>query len=295
MYHGIRSGANRINGRHITVTTFEAQLRYFRENFNVIGLKELCDSSRQTDSPDKSTISLTFDDGFLNNISNALSLLKKYQLPATFFLCSAPVADTGYHHPTDIMDLLRTSSKPEIIEIGQEKFHRQGHALIGPNDVHAYHYLNSLPLATWITTNRQLREQTPVHSLNQNKELYQLVGNDSLKTLNESQLITIGSHAHYHINLTKLTRSELLDQLQKSIEYLQTDNQPVKSLAFPYGMFNDETIEVARQAGFSYLFAGGDVGSQRKKDVYPRVGLLDGSSYAFSMLMINHAFKRFGF
>src|SRR5690242_10183124 len=87
MYHGVRKNRGRINGRHITAKQFEQQLRYFSKHYKVVSLEEICSMKQQGITPERNTIALTFDDGFLNNITTALPLLMKYQMPATFFVC----------------------------------------------------------------------------------------------------------------------------------------------------------------------------------------------------------------
>src|SRR5687768_498906 len=107
MYHGIgRDITTPVNGRHLPVEQFEKQLRYFRKNFNIISLEELCEMKLKGIHPKKHTIALTFDDGYLNNISNALPLLKKYRIPATFFISTASLNEPEYIHPSDYLDLI---------------------------------------------------------------------------------------------------------------------------------------------------------------------------------------------
>ena len=84
MYHGVRTGQLRINGRHITAKHFEKQLQYFKRKFSVVPLDQLCEMKFAGVVPEKHAIALTFDDGFVNNLTVALPLLEKYGLPATF-------------------------------------------------------------------------------------------------------------------------------------------------------------------------------------------------------------------
>jgi len=83
MYHSIGK-----NPAFFTVTpeNFDKQMAYLsKENKMVIKLSDLAERLRgKKDISD--CVCLTFDDGFLDNITNALPILKKYNFPATIFV-----------------------------------------------------------------------------------------------------------------------------------------------------------------------------------------------------------------
>jgi peptidoglycan/xylan/chitin deacetylase (PgdA/CDA1 family) len=294
MYHGVRGGDRKINGRHVAASDFEKQLDYFRREFDIVPLHRLCEMKVQRIVPEKSTIALTFDDGFLNNFTVALPLLEKYQIPATFFICSASVRDPKYAHPTDIVDLIRVSSKPEKIRIGEFSLFRQGHQVVDDNGRHAYQYINELTYEKWLDVNTQLASQVDAGSADKNQELFRLVQDEDIKSIMGNGLMTIGSHSHHHISLTMLSPDEIREQLVQSSTVLSAYG-PVEAMAFPYGSYNDQTVVIANELGYKYLIAGGHVDPPFEKDVFPRIGVLDGAGVPYTILMINNGFKRFGF
>src|SRR6201996_2151277 len=92
IYHGIcQSDHTKFNGIFLKLKTFEAHLQFYQKYFNVVSLD---DYFRGNFSPDKFNVCITFDDGFANNHKYVLSLLKKYQLPVTFFVTA--IRDAGY-------------------------------------------------------------------------------------------------------------------------------------------------------------------------------------------------------
>lgn len=294
MYHGVRSGTRSINGRHVTATMFEKQLKYFKKRFDIVSLTELCEMKIKGIVPKKHTIALTFDDGFLNNLNVAVPLLAKYNIPATFFICTAGITDSSYAHPTDRVDLIRVASKPEEIHFGGETFHRKGHRVVDKKGRHAYDYINGLTFEKWLTANNELASQLNESILGKNKELYQLMHESDVMALRNYNFIKAGSHGHHHISLSKLTPGEIRDQLLQSKKTLET-YAPVDSIAFPYGAYNESTIAIAKEIGYKYLIAGGDVNPPFERDVFPRIGVLDGAGFPYTMLMISNGFKRFGF
>ena len=85
MYHGItKKNTNWFSPRHLSEEQFEEHLRYLKHNFDCVSLTELIHSAPK--NKNRKQIALTFDDGYLNNLTVALPLIEKYQIPVTFFI-----------------------------------------------------------------------------------------------------------------------------------------------------------------------------------------------------------------
>jgi peptidoglycan/xylan/chitin deacetylase (PgdA/CDA1 family) len=94
----------------VTPKNFEAQLKYLAENgFTTISLYELhayLSSGRPL--PPKPVV-LTFDDGYIDNYTEAFPLLKKYRMTGTFFVVSEFASSTNpaymrWHHIKEMSD-----------------------------------------------------------------------------------------------------------------------------------------------------------------------------------------------
>lgn len=299
MYHGVRKGKQRINGRHVTAEQFERQLNYFSRHFTVVPLREICEMKIHGIVPRRRTIALTFDDGFLNNITVALPLLRKYGMPATFFLCTAALEDVSYLHPSDLLDLIRVGGGTNEVSIAEDTFVRQGHQLRGiSTGRNAYAQMRSLPLDRWHSAMNMLRGKIDAGKVARDveMELYALIDDTSIGQLSRDNHADIGSHSHHHVSLTQLNDEEIFSELVRSGNMLSArTTKPVESVAFPYGDYNDQAIGQARAAGYKYLIAGGDVPKEFRSDVFPRIGVLDGIGVAGTILSICWGFRRFGF
>lgn len=76
----------------LTVSTeqLDQQLRYLQENkYQIIDIQRLMDSIMTHKTLPPKTVLLTFDDGYLNNLTFAYPILQRYQAPATIFLPTA--------------------------------------------------------------------------------------------------------------------------------------------------------------------------------------------------------------
>jgi peptidoglycan/xylan/chitin deacetylase (PgdA/CDA1 family) len=66
---------------------FKAFCRFFRKNARVVPLSEQVAACRESKDL-RGTVSITFDDGYLDNFEVAAPILRSLQLPATFFITS---------------------------------------------------------------------------------------------------------------------------------------------------------------------------------------------------------------
>jgi len=71
----------------ITQHTFEQYCEFFRRHFRVIPLSELVDKLQRGERLGNH-LAITFDDGYRDNFHNAVPVLERLSLPATFFVVS---------------------------------------------------------------------------------------------------------------------------------------------------------------------------------------------------------------
>lgn len=100
-YHGVCE--DRLSGQpwlpdfFVTASAFRRQLSYLKANATVVPLSEGVLTIRNGSLPPRA-VSITFDDGYANNLHLAAPLLSEYRLPATIFLSSAYM-DSGELFP----------------------------------------------------------------------------------------------------------------------------------------------------------------------------------------------------
>ena len=117
MYHNI--GASTKSRINISISDFERQLRYLKRNYTVISLLDAENIINNAKKLDRNYVVLTFDDGFLDFVTNAFPLLSKYSLPATVFLCGGLI-ERGVNVNTFQVceDDKRAMSVDDLIRIG---------------------------------------------------------------------------------------------------------------------------------------------------------------------------------
>lgn len=88
MYHYTRDLKNsrypEIKG--LDYDLFESQLKFFSENFNVARMEDVIDAVSNKKLLPENSLLLTFDDGYIDNFTVAMPLLKKYGMQGSFFI-----------------------------------------------------------------------------------------------------------------------------------------------------------------------------------------------------------------
>jgi peptidoglycan/xylan/chitin deacetylase (PgdA/CDA1 family) len=81
-YHSVSQSS----GAGATSTdALESHMRWLRQTCEVVPLNEIPDRARRRQGH-RPTVSVTFDDGFADNYTNAMPILLRYEIPATFFV-----------------------------------------------------------------------------------------------------------------------------------------------------------------------------------------------------------------
>jgi peptidoglycan/xylan/chitin deacetylase (PgdA/CDA1 family) len=95
MYHSIDSPTSTGDPRYsCSPKRFSEHMAYLRDSKrDVVSLGELKDFLQKGIGINRNSVVITFDDGFLDNYTNALPILEQYQYPATIFVAGGFVAD----------------------------------------------------------------------------------------------------------------------------------------------------------------------------------------------------------
>lgn len=108
MYHSI---GNQSEYGNVSKERFESDLEFLTEHYEVADIPTVAEAS----DDNSKQVALTVDDGFKNFFTNALPLLKEFEVPATVFVVSGEV--TG--HKTNL-NANATLNSEQICQLVQE-------------------------------------------------------------------------------------------------------------------------------------------------------------------------------
>ncbi len=88
MYHRVHPDPHVLS---VSPESFEAQVRFLKEYAHPVTLSEVVDARRRGLGLPPRSVALTFDDGYQDNYVHAYPILRRYEVPATFFVTTGMV------------------------------------------------------------------------------------------------------------------------------------------------------------------------------------------------------------
>ena len=115
MYHRVlpKSEINKKiqSGMYVEAATFDKQIRYLKENFEIKRLSDVSDFRFKSFELDMPICILTFDDGWYDFYQTAFPILKKYNVPATVFLPTEYINSNRWFWTDQLSQLLYEKNK----------------------------------------------------------------------------------------------------------------------------------------------------------------------------------------
>lgn len=252
-YHDVRTTSTDPWQLCVPPDVFERQIEMLTEVGSVLPLQALIaanDRSRGT----AQRFAVTFDDGYVSNLSVALPILERYDASATIFVPSGLVGMPHFWWDRLAWTVLEATEPGELYNwwsgcVRGEFDHRTGHVPTRENLLAEMHRV-----LVELSPNR-IEEMLDDITDSLHLPLFEPVGrpvtDEELRTLASHPLIEIGAHTVNHRRLTSLSRSDCCREMRQSRVDLD-DRLGVadRVLAYPYGRCDPYTAAAAREAGF---------------------------------------------
>ena len=237
MYHSVPevSVARWIDpGNSISPEAFEQHIRFLANHRHVISIDSLVQQLENGEPIRQGTVAITFDDGYLDNLTVAAPILAKYNLPATIYLAT-DYTTTGENQWIDILySAFRTRSQHSLSLPKIGTWQLTSHAEIKA----AYRQI-----ANYLISKTYLKRQSLLASI---KAQLAPTARPPRLTMNWADVqqlqqqypnITLGTHTASHLDLS--THPEATDdEITRSILQMKaaTGDRP-HHLAFPYNRY----------------------------------------------------------
>jgi len=244
-------------------------LKYLKDHFELVSLDNIL--TNQPNKPNKlnklnepnkpnqpnkhSRCAITFDDGWRDNYTNALPILKKYNVPATIFLTVNFIGTNDWFWPEKVYYLLQKSTESgKCCNSAVESLLNQKMGIhIGENNADLICLgdkmigrIKSFPstyIEDFINEWREvLNEAFP------QKRLF--LNWDEIKDMSRHGM-TFGSHTMNHRILTYLSKKEKKLEIEESFEILKGAKiNFIPIFSYPNGDYDEQTLHIVK--GCSY-------------------------------------------
>ena len=261
LYHGVTSNSyndiKNYSGKHLHINNFSKQMKILSSSCNTVSLRKLSEMLTNRKKLPYRTVAVTFDDCFQNIYHNALPVLKKYKIPATFFI------NTGYIGTdriiwTDILELIIADYKEERINFNFIDFSKDYNTATNEQKIKTLLDIKSIIKS--IDENKKqkiMKYFSNHHQLKLSKtttDLYLNLNWNHIKEIDSDDLFEIGAHTVNHIILSyvdlETAKKEIINS-KKMIE--QNLRKTVDLFSYPEGQenhYNDDIIQILKEQNF---------------------------------------------
>ncbi len=215
------------------------QLRYLKRYFRVVPLGEIVAQLGGSGAGLTRSVALTFDDGLRNNVTVAYPLLRRYGIPASFFVCPELIERQQWLWTHEARQRLRHCARG----LRRELVARHG-VSEAVEDIVAW--MKKLPQAARVEFESSLRQATRAYQPSPAEhEAYDLAGWEELRSLDPA-LVTIGSHTLSHPILPCVDAEQCELELRESRRRIEERLQrPARLLTYPNGDYSPQVREAA--------------------------------------------------
>jgi len=306
-YHGVSDSAGPGSWWHlVSADQFKQQLRYLTRHYRVLSLD---DALRELWSGGlaQPTACITFDDGYHNNCTVALPILRTFQAPATVYLATGMVG-TDRRLWTVVLESAFVATSAASVT-----FDQTGAALRVPSNVDgrrtlAHQVIDQLKLLRPAARDPVLASLHVQLGDGASTEGGAGAGNDDFtmmnwadaRTMEATGLVSFGGHTMNHEIVSRLDEQELEREINECLSTLRCNLARVSpTFAFPNGRvedFDERSIAVLRRAGTVAALSTIAGLNDRTTDSYAlrRISVGDSLSYSAFRLQTSgfvHALK----
>lgn len=191
---------------------------------------------------------ITLDDGYRDNLTHALPLFERLQVPFTVYVVVDFIERKLFPWWLALKDLIRTT---DFLQIDGRT-----HACRTWNEKNQTYRHLLLELGTIETALACEKVHSALHNAGMPLDPYyeEMLSRDEIRILASHPLCTIGSHTLTHPKLALLSKESSYEEIQKSKIALESIlGRPVQHFAYPYGSPGEigwREVELARKAGY---------------------------------------------
>lgn len=235
----------------VTPMNFLRHMEFIKQEFPIVRFDEDWSNVK------KPAVAVTFDDGYADNVLEALPVLEKVGVPATFFISSGHLGtdrifwwnrlenillQDGYFPSTFTLDDVRNKRTWDTGTSEQRKMLYSALFIL---------MLKATPVQRegWLN---QLEQWAGL--INREGDIHRSMTQDEIKRLAVSPWTTIGAHTVTHSALSALNEEQQRQEILTSKQDLENlTGMKITTFSYPFGRkrdYNRASVRLCREAGF---------------------------------------------
>jgi peptidoglycan/xylan/chitin deacetylase (PgdA/CDA1 family) len=254
----------------VSPENFRDQMRYLKDTVQLVRFEE------NWGNVSKPAVAVTFDDGYDDNVQEALPILAEVGVPATFFVTTGMIGSMNefWWHELERI-ILGNQPLPSSFtlddtscgknwytgDIGARREFYQGLVLLMNDAAAEQRNVWLAQLRHWARTDEYPASTT-----------HRVMTIDELRLLSQSKLATIGAHSVSHTRLSCISTADQRKEIVASKKQLEAWlGQDVTTFSYPFGKrchYTEETTTLCREAGFCKAAANFPGQTHRWTDPY---------------------------
>ncbi|MFC2061052.1 glycosyltransferase [Elusimicrobiota bacterium] len=254
-YHRVNDICPDMLYMNVKVENFEKQMKYIKKYCNQVSLEEaVCLLKDNKKIPDH-TVVITFDDGYLDNYTEAFPILRHYNIPATVFLSTGEI-NSGLPFWYDRIAISFMATEERAIDL--EPFVKGKYQLESEYD--RYQTARKvIEIAKYLTKEERnellnsIVNKLKIGESVKKNNAHSVMTWDQIKSMKEHG-ITFGGHGVTHSILTALSEDQAEYEIVESKRIIDAElNTGNMCFAYPNGQpedYNDSIKEMVRKAGY---------------------------------------------
>lgn len=292
IYHRVLREPDPLFPAEVDAARFDAQMQLLASVFNLLPLTEAVERLKSGTLPARAAC-ITFDDGYADNAEVALPILKKYHIPATFFIATGYL-NGGMMFNDCIIETIRMArgNSIDLTALGLEKF----------------------PLGTLNQRRDAINNilaRLKYQPLEQRQQMVEAISDlaavelptDMMMHTGQVRLLSdsgmeIGGHTVYHPILASIDNKTATTEIENGKLHLESiTGKPVRIFAYPNGKpqtdYRAAHVNMVKELGFDAAVCTAWGIATLGSDLFqlPRFTPWDASLTRFSLRMIGNLSK----
>ncbi|MEA2031891.1 MAG: polysaccharide deacetylase family protein [candidate division Zixibacteria bacterium] len=247
----------------VVKSTFKKQMAFIAQNYNPVSLSDISIALKEDQPLPDRAIAVTFDDGWIDNYTNAFPILKRYDIPATIFLPTKLIISNQLPIFIQVSLLLVEDDiwpdkaiaafKKVVLEnnLDRNNPNLEEHKLDATaSDAYSFMVtLMNLNISQIEMVADEIKKTGGIDNDEWNRQRW-FMNWDEIREMTQHQ-IDFGSHGQSHDLMINISLEQVKQELVESKKTIEFElSKPATLFSYPNGDYNAKIKELVQKTGY---------------------------------------------